>query len=180
MIYVWIILPVWGGLPAGSARTPAAAQGETEKCQFITERCQFITEKCQFITEKWCSLARQLCRHRPQRGWVDQPERVVRRRYRLTRPFRAVCLPLNHSGSPGVNGESYRGLCQLETLGVGSSRGGGRWGRPRRQSPRTFRRRRVGSTPCYSVGSNCAREKRKSDQTGLVPILNIWVIIVEG
>ena len=31
-----------------------------------------------------------------------------------------------------------------------------------------------------SVGSVYAREKRKSDQTGLVPILNIWVSIVGG
>ena len=31
-----------------------------------------------------------------------------------------------------------------------------------------------------SVGSAYAREKRKSDQTGLAPILNIWVIIVGG
>jgi hypothetical protein len=31
-----------------------------------------------------------------------------------------------------------------------------------------------------SVGSVYAREKRKSDQTSLAPILNIWVIIVGG
>jgi hypothetical protein len=100
-------------------------------------------------------------------------------------PFNTGFVPLDSDGKSGVNCRNHRGataghlhVSHCDALFCKRASAQRRAPSPA-PSPRSQPSSLRPLTPCYSVGSVYAREKRKIGPDRSVPILNIWVIIVE-
>jgi hypothetical protein len=92
----------------------------------------------------------------------------------LFHPFNAAYLPLDYSGNPGVN-VSHREECLQPEGDMEGDLLHLPYVHATEQHPATILMCTVSQWALSMQGRS-----EKSDQTGLVPVLHIWVIIVGG